>query len=633
MTFRYDINALRALAVLAVVLFHFGVPMPGGFAGVDVFFVISGYLMSAIILTALSRGNFSLWAFYQARANRIIPVLAVACLLLLVLAWFFLLPSDYKNLARHAEKSLLFVSNHTYAKNLGYFDTGSHSSWLLHTWSLSVEWQFYLLYPLVLLTIYKLTPKAEKYAKYLILLLFLASFAYAIFETHHHPNRAYYLLATRAWELLFGALAFVFPWRLTNDTQRLALQHLGLALIISSYFLVSEQTPWPSFWAAWPTFGAYLLIVAAHQHHPLLRTPIVQWLGQASYSIYIWHWPVVLFGLYFAIDNWAIFGIVLSLLLGFASYFFIERRRPTILVAAQDFYKMPVLSLLFVALLASVVARKANNDFMATPLLKQLHQDKQLTEHYICSSDACTIEAAPKIGAIIVGDSHANAITTAVQAAFQQHQLGLVSLAREACPLSLDILQFSDHLSECAQINQDRLKQMTQAYAGTPIVIAQRYALYFVGENDPERPNFNTPNVYAQGARKIPESQLLSRFAADLSQTLCHLSANHPVYIVQPIPEMGFNVLKRAMKNERWQLTLPMSIAHSDYLQRSHNIRQIIEQSAQRCGAKVLDPAEFLCKNGRCIAEHQGLPIYHDGDHLNAHGTTLLSPMFAPLQP
>lgn len=159
MQFRKDINGLRAIAVCAVVLFHFNAPwMPGGFAGVDVFFVISGFLMTGIILRGIQEKNFSLMKFYVARANRIIPALAVLCLVLLVVGWFHLTPMEYKTLAKHVVSSITFYSNHVYWGEAGYFTAASNEKWLLHSWSLSVEWQFYIIYPVILVTMHKLMP-------------------------------------------------------------------------------------------------------------------------------------------------------------------------------------------------------------------------------------------------------------------------------------------------------------------------------------------------------------------------------------------------------------------------------------------------------------------------------------------
>lgn len=175
MNFRHDINGLRAIAVFAVVLFHFNPHwLPGGFAGVDVFFVISGFLMTSIIFNGLERDNFNLIKFYTARANRIIPVLSVMSIILLIFGWFYLLPTDYLELGRQVERSSYFASNILFSKGGGYFDTDEKTKWLLHTWSLSVEWQFYIFFPLILLALKKYLSFAQ--LKKVVVYLLLVSF-------------------------------------------------------------------------------------------------------------------------------------------------------------------------------------------------------------------------------------------------------------------------------------------------------------------------------------------------------------------------------------------------------------------------------------------------------------------------
>ncbi|MBM3392738.1 MAG: acyltransferase, partial [Betaproteobacteria bacterium] len=204
--FRADINGLRGIAVLAVVLYHFGViGFGGGFVGVDVFFVISGYLMTKIILEPLSAQRFSLPAFYLARARRIVPGLAALCALLLLYGWYRLSPIDYKLLAKHVGSSLAFVSNQVFWKESGYFDADAHEKWLLHTWSLSVEWQFYLAYPLLILVARRLFGHRANFA-IVLWMLFVASLAWSAWLAFANPSKAFFLLPTRAWEMLAGGL-------------------------------------------------------------------------------------------------------------------------------------------------------------------------------------------------------------------------------------------------------------------------------------------------------------------------------------------------------------------------------------------------------------------------------------------
>ena len=322
MNFRYDINGLRAIAVIAVVLFHFNPAwVPGGFAGVDVFFVISGFLMTGIIFRGLENNNFNLFKFYVARANRIIPALAVLCLTLLIFGWFYLAPLDYKLLGKHTYKSLFFVSNHTYLKEAGYFDSSSYEKWLLHTWSLSVEWQFYILYPIVIIFL-KRYLSLENLKRWILTGVVLG-FILNVIATIKWPDSAYYLLPTRAWEMMMGGVAFLYPCSL-SESRKKAVEFTGLSLILGSYAFVSSDIPWPGHFALLPVLGAYLMIVANQQSSFITNNTFFQYLGKWSYSIYLWHWPVVVIGYYFDIQYWTLYGLPLSLIFGVISFKLIE---------------------------------------------------------------------------------------------------------------------------------------------------------------------------------------------------------------------------------------------------------------------------------------------------------------------
>lgn len=322
MNFRNDINGLRSIAVIAVVLFHFNPAwVPGGFAGVDVFFVISGFLMTGIIFRGLENDSFNLFKFYVARANRIIPALAVLCLVLLVFGWFYLTPLDYKALGKHVASSMGFLSNAIYWRESGYFDAASHEKWLLHTWSLSVEWQFYIIYPIVLVALKKFLSLEN--LKRLIVVGTVLGFVFSIFATMEWPIAAYYLLPTRAWEMMMGGVAFLYPWNI-SDAKKKVLEVVGLLLILISYAFVSSHTPWPGHFALVPVLGAYLMVIANQQSSVITNNKVFQCLGKWSYSIYLWHWPIVVFGYYFDVQMWALYGLPLSVLLGFISFKLVE---------------------------------------------------------------------------------------------------------------------------------------------------------------------------------------------------------------------------------------------------------------------------------------------------------------------
>ncbi|UWM62654.1 acyltransferase family protein [Enterobacter sp. CP102] len=322
--FRLDINGLRAVAVLSVVLFHFGVPyVSGGFTGVDVFFVISGFLMTGIVLEKVD--HKSIFDFYVARFLRIVPALVAIILALLIFGYFSLSTSEFELLARNATASLLFYSNNYYAAHSSYFDPSSDLNFLLHTWSLSVEWQFYLIYPLIVLAI----KKCRLPVSLSILALFCLSLVYVALGLSGTKEDLFYLLPTRAWEMLTGALVYIISTRgvLTNFRHLSKLNIPGLLLILFSLFTVEGSQAWPGLATLIPVAGAALVILANNQNAYLIKNKTAQFIGTISYSWYLWHWPVVVLMRYYRVEMNAInigAGIAVSFILAVISYYLIE---------------------------------------------------------------------------------------------------------------------------------------------------------------------------------------------------------------------------------------------------------------------------------------------------------------------
>lgn len=325
MEFRKDINGLRAVAVMVVLLYHFGTPgFNGGFVGVDLFFVISGFLMTKIIFDSIERGSFSFFQFYLARARRIIPALAVTVLVVLVIGWFLLSPAEYRALGKHAATSLGFVSNLVYWAEAGYFDAASHGKWLLHTWSLSVEFQFYILYPVLLITVAKYLGLAK--LKFFVVCLAALSLALSIYMSEFWPEAAFFMLPTRAWELLAGGLVYLYPLKIAQYRSS-AVEVCGVIAIIGSVVFLNPDNVWPGYLAMIPVLGAAAILVANRKTSMFATSRSLQLLGDASYSIYLWHWPVVVFLYYFGLLPsylWIAVGMVVSIALGYMSHRYIE---------------------------------------------------------------------------------------------------------------------------------------------------------------------------------------------------------------------------------------------------------------------------------------------------------------------
>jgi peptidoglycan/LPS O-acetylase OafA/YrhL len=239
--------------------------------------------MTGIIFRGIEQENFSILKFYVARANRIVLTLTVLCLVLLVYGWFYLASLDYKSLGKHVASSMGFLSNVIYWQESGYFDPASHEKWLLHTWSLSAEWQFYIIYPLVFDTMRKFM--SLKAMKATVLIGTLLGFIFCDIATYKMPNPSYYLLPTRAWEMMIGGVACLYPISLKDERKKL-LEWLRLALIIASYVLFSKDNTWPGYLTIFPVLGSFLIIHEQRNDSLITGNVIFQKLSAWSYSIY-----------------------------------------------------------------------------------------------------------------------------------------------------------------------------------------------------------------------------------------------------------------------------------------------------------------------------------------------------------
>jgi len=417
MQFRNDINGLRAIAVIAVVLFHFNESwMPGGFAGVDVFFVISGFLMTRIIFRGIEQENFSVLKFYVARANRIIPALAVLCFFLLTFSYFWLSNYNFSVLNKHIFSSITFISNIVYLTETGYFDVLSREKWLLHTWSLSVEWQFYIIYPVVLVAMGKIM--SIKTMKMTVLFGTILGFVFCVIATYRWPSFSYYLLPTRAWEMLIGGVAYLSPFVLGNKRKKL-VEWLGLALILGTYFFISKETPWPGYLAIFPVLGAFLIIQSQRNDSIITSNVVFQKIGAWSYSIYLWHWPIVVAIYYFSLSAIFVYlGIIISIFIGWLSFEFVERTKVN---------KFKLVMFLFVLFISLYVVIERNISFV---LIKS-------KPNYVKSDYCSDLERfckahgdLNKLDFILWGDSFAHKLSDV----FALKGYNFISFSTDGCP-------------------------------------------------------------------------------------------------------------------------------------------------------------------------------------------------------
>ncbi|TMN92354.1 hypothetical protein CWB72_05575 [Pseudoalteromonas phenolica] len=649
MDFRYDINGLRAIAVIGVVLFHFEPNLlPGGFSGVDVFFVISGYLMTKIIVQGLERGKFSLFSFFIARFNRIVPALSFLCLILLILGWFYLTPTDYKALGKHVASSVAFLSNYIYWSESGYFDASSHSKWLLHTWSLSVEWQFYFIYPILLLCIYNFS--SLKGVRFFVLGGTVFGFVVGYLISLQSPTFGYYSLLSRGWGLMLGGVVFLFPLQICDRHKKL-FQTFGGGLILLTYFLVSSSTTWPSLYTLIPVIGTLLILAANYQNSFIYNNGLFQYLGKVSYSLYLWHWPIVVLGLKLEIAYWSFVGIPLSLILAHISYSIIETRRFSNPSNLKFFYKSkPVqLSLLFfcvgVALFAFSgipkrdVITRLDNYLINEKVFNSLSDELRLIKEDNCQlyyDDGVFGKGCKKLSktqgdvkAVILGDSHAGSLAPSIlnslRKFYPNHEANLINARASGCiPIKGVKHRPGSMFSGCGNYNSYLYEQLSSdSLQNVPVIYVARFNLYLYGFI--ENGEINEPFIYFDSK----EQDFLTTFRQSFIDSICELSSSRNVYIVKSIPEFSFNVFNSYQSQELfYRQHTPFFLTLKKYNDRNRFIMDALNEAVLKCNANILDPLPYLISNSGYVSEVEGVSIYEDASHLNVKGALLFSEIF-----
>lgn len=640
--FRPDINGLRAWAVIAVVFFHFGVPgFDGGFIGVDIFFVISGFLMTRIVVKELERGTFSLLEFYLARARRILPALLVLCAVLLVLGWIALLPSDYKKLASHSVYALSFLSNIEFWQEAGYFDQASHEKWLLHTWSLAVEWQFYLVLPIILRAVW-LIRSGRRAQSWVLGCWLMISLAASIYVTSTSPNTAFYLLHTRAWEMLAGGLVFLLADRpALTESRHQWLERAGLLLIVAAVIMLNKFTAWPS-WRACLPVAAAMMVLLSNRRSAWTASWLPQWLGDRSYSLYLWHWPIVVALTYFALDKtpWAIAaGLLLATLAGHFSYLWIEKPTQKLLKTRRMNYAAGSIALASALIISPAVGIwkldgvngrfEPNIEFVANES-KNFNTERERCHPNKGEVMPMCLHGGHSERVVVLGDSHANALISSVAAAGTSVNAGVSEWSYSGCsfvPGSKTISGVADKNFKCNEFNTWAESRLGALPSNIPVILINRYASPAMGENYGHNP-FQKPRIFFSKIVERTTPDFLAEFTEHITQSACQLAKQRTVYMVRPIPEMGFNVPRALSIRMIFSQNDDLSIPIEEYRKRNDWVWLAQNAARDQCGIKILDPIPYLCSKDRCYGSRNGRPLYYDDDHMSEFGNKLLVPMF-----
>ncbi|NQY64842.1 MAG: hypothetical protein HRT38_14150 [Alteromonadaceae bacterium] len=398
-----------------------------------------------------------------------------------------------------------------------------------------------------------------------------------------------------------------------------------------------KDNPWPGYLAIFPVLGSFLIIQAQRNDSLITSNVVFQKLGAWSYSIYLWHWPLVVAIYYFSLNEIYIYlGLALSVLLGFISNKYIEKIK-----FRNDFGNLfghlkckPFYMVLVVGVIGSGCFISNGFESHYPNALVVINKETINKNPYKCMVDKkfpCYIGNEKNIKAILVGDSHADALTTALAHSVDLKDEGIIALTMNSCPFILNIMSTKNG-DKCYKENIRRMEYLESHYVGVPVFWVSRTGAYLYGQSNPQRINGikdTRPLLYFTKQYTKAEKPLYEELKVNLSATIEQIIVNHPMYIVQPTPEMRRNIPKTLAKNIILnKVGDDLSIDYDLYFQRNKHVISLINQVAITSGIQVLNPIPYLCNKGRCMAQFEGRPIYYDGDHMSEYGNKILTPMF-----
>jgi peptidoglycan/LPS O-acetylase OafA/YrhL len=650
---RRDIDGLRAVAVLAIVAYHaFPHWVPGGFVGVDVFFVISGFLITGIIARGRDEGRFSYLGFYLRRARRIVPAYLVVLTAIAALALWLELPQILTWNGATLAVAALFVPNLGFLRGFGYFTPGLQQNPMLHLWSLGVEEQFYLVWPLLLALLSLAALRRFRLAAAVLLLI--ASLAAAQWLVNHDGSVwSFFLFPTRAWEFLAGGLLSLAPRFAPRGLASANLSGaVGLVLIVASVALLNDATPFPGLSAVAACLGAALVLWSGIGREPA-ATAVLRWrpavaVGLVSYSLYLWHWPLLIFAHEFAQRDLTLFEIVAvvaaSAGLAVASWRFVEqpwRRRPAPRPGRALALTLSPL-LVFVAIGAAIFVTKGLPMRLSPSALQAAdiettdinpRRDECFVGLKPVEPNGCRFGAAPDAkdyDVLVWGDSHADAATPGVVDWAAARGWSVREAAAAGCAALVDarvMAQKTGEMKGCRASAGVAMREIAANPKLKLIVLAMRWPLY---NGDSPRYAGNTSQLTmldarAPGERVYPLDEALGRTLKAIAAT----GTKARVVVLGPVPELTFSPsycvamarhLGRA-ETPCWDAPAALPLIRARAAE-----GRIAAALANHPEVGVFYPARRLCTETSCITEVNRRLIYFDNDHLSASGSRRLVP-------
>jgi len=649
--YRKDIDGLRALAVVPVVFSHAGfVGFSGGFVGVDIFFVISGYLITGLLYKEMSEQRFSIVRFYERRARRILPALFAVLFALLVVAAIRFPPELFIGLARSTISTLMFVSNYWFFHSVSdYFAYNAAVRPLLHTWSLAVEEQFYIVFPLLLLWIMRWRQTA---VVGILVALSLASLAGSIWATPRFPEANFYFSITRAWELGIGAILALMVG--SKKPRRVVVEMVagfGLACLVYSVTAFDDATAFPGLAATVPCLGAAAIIWSGRHCETvvskLLSNRILVGIGLISYSLYLWHWPIiVLFRMQLGINDLPFMSAVIAVLvsLGFAifSWKFIEQpfRKPAHNGYSRRFVFMAstgaIVGMLMVA--GAVELRRGfpgrvPADILATyQAARDSIPNQRVCYEKVLQSELCSIgntqDGQHDYDILFWGDSYAGALETGIDTLALEMGLDGSVVYKAACPPVQGVMRIDMATFHACDAFNSAVMAMLRAGDDYPVVIlAARWTLNAEGSR--AQGEYGRPAIlrnsgdysYSGGTAKNFEvfEDAFLRTVLEISET------GRRVFVIAGIPEIGWDV-PQTLGNIRFMgARQPATPTRSQVDARNARVNRVFSRAAKEADLTVISLVATMCAP-ICSVERDGRPLYRDQGHLNNYGANILIP-------
>lgn len=642
MVYRREIDGLRALAVLPVILFHAGFQLfGGGFVGVDIFFVISGYLITTIIVAELEQGKFSIINFYERRARRILPALFFIMLVCLPFAWLWLLPQDLKSFSQSLVAVTVFSSNIFFWRTSGYFDSDAALKPLLHTWSLAVEEQYYVLFPLLLILTWKL---GKRWVLSALVLIFISSLGFAAWVSTAKPETAFYLLPARGWELLVGAfVAFYFATypnksfgRSVNEIGAL----IGIALIGYAIFVFDDQTPFPSVYTLAPTVGAALIMVFANQTTHVgrfLGGKLLVGIGLISYSAYLWHQPLFAFARHRSLTepNQFVYGLlsVSSLMLAYFSWKFVETpfRNKTLYPRKAIFATSLFMAVFFLAIGLIGHIGKGLPSRSAYAVNKIQNPESGAIE--LCGEETkspCLLgNKATKPSVAIFGDSHSLVLRRELSRSLEKLNLSALSFEGDWCAPLLDVGTSNKSKNpKCRNFIQNNFAEMLGDNAIENVILIAEWSNYTKGY----RWNDSGIAFYTDNESSNQSSEEnIKVVERGLNRTLEAIAKTKKnVILVKSVPEYEVNVPRNLAKSLWFDGNLSLGnkgVNRQAYFERNKEIEAIFDRVNLHEKAKVVSPLDVFCGDSECRYVRDDEPYYIDSNHLSNVGAKMLVPL------